>query len=181
MPCLDGPTQAVSTQIQHRTAAHTKLETCPAPSGNPSKRLTIPPPSSRDAFCDLPICPTTCSTASADMEQPFGAKPARSFLLLMPWIAANHGIEGAVSVSVDNKNSRSTIPCPLIAIQGFQTPCGISARFASLSQNARSAALIRPSSDGAQIRCAVSSSEVALGAARFRCYPVLLRPLLAPS
>jgi hypothetical protein len=110
MPCLDGPTQAVSTQIQHRTAAHTKLETCPAPSGNPSKRLTIPPPSSRDAFCDLPICPTTCSTASADMEQPFGAKAARSCWRLMPWIAANHGIEGAASTSAAGKNCQPMSP-----------------------------------------------------------------------
>jgi hypothetical protein len=101
MPCLDGLNQAVSTRIQHRTVARTKPETCPAPS---------PPPSSRVAFCDSPICPTTRSTASADMKQPFGAKPARSFLLLMPWIAAKHGIEGAVSVSEANKNSRSTVP-----------------------------------------------------------------------
>ena len=67
-------------------------------------RPSIPPPSSRVAFCDSPICPTTRSTASADMKQPFGAKPARSFLLLMSWIAANHGIEGAVSVSAADKN-----------------------------------------------------------------------------
>ena len=46
------------------------------------------------------------STASVDMKQPFGAKPARSFLLLMPWIAASHGIEGAVSATT---NSPSTI------------------------------------------------------------------------
>ena len=106
MPCLGGLTQAVSTQIQHRTAARAKQP----PSGNPSKRRSIPPPSSRVAFCDSPICPTTRSTASADMKEPFGAKPARSFLLLMPWVAANHGIEGAVSVSAVGKNCRSTIP-----------------------------------------------------------------------
>ena len=50
-------------------------------------------------FCVSPICPTTRSTASADMKQPFGAKSARSCLRLMPWIAANHKTEVAVSVS----------------------------------------------------------------------------------
>ena len=68
------------------------------PGDDPSKRLCIPPANSRFAFCDLPICPTTRSTASADMKQPFGAKPGRSFLPLMPWIAVNRGIEGAASV-----------------------------------------------------------------------------------
>ena len=71
---------------------------------------SIPPLSSRVAFYVSPICPTTRSTASADMKQPFGAKPARSCLRLMPWIAANHGIEGAVSVSAAGKNCRSTSP-----------------------------------------------------------------------
>ena len=101
---------AVSTAIQHRMAARTKLKTCPTPSANPSRLLSILPQSSRVAFCVSPICPTTRSIASADMKQPFGAKPARSFLLLMSWIAANHGIEGAVSVSAGGKNCRSTIP-----------------------------------------------------------------------
>ena len=71
---------------------------------------SIPPLSSRVAFCVSPICLTTRSTASADMKQPFGAKPARSCLHLMPWIAANHGIEGAVSVSAAGKNCRPTSP-----------------------------------------------------------------------
>ena len=93
MPCLDGLTQSASTPIQHRTAARIKPKTCPAPSGNRS----ILPQSSRVAFCFSPIFPTTRSTASADMKQTFGAKPARSYLLLMRWIAANHGIGGAVS------------------------------------------------------------------------------------
>jgi hypothetical protein len=88
VPCSDELTQAVSTLIQRRTAAHT----------DPSKRLCIRPANSRFAFCDSPICPTTRSTASADMKQPFGAKPGRSFLPLMPWIVANRGIEGAASV-----------------------------------------------------------------------------------
>ena len=72
--------------------------------GGRARTPSIPPSSSRGAFCDSPICPTARSTASADMKQPFGAKPARSFLLLMSWIAASHGIEGAVSLSAADKN-----------------------------------------------------------------------------
>ena len=44
------------------------------------------------------------------MKQAFGAKPDRSFLLSMSWIAANHGIEGAVSVLAVAKTCRSTGP-----------------------------------------------------------------------
>ena len=69
-----------------------------APSRNRLNLLPVPPLSSRVAFCVSPICPTTPSTASADMKQAFGAKPDRSFLLSISWIAANHGIGGAVSV-----------------------------------------------------------------------------------
>jgi ERF superfamily len=120
VPCSDGLNQAVSTHIQHRTTARTKPETCPAPSGNPSRRLSIPPQSLRVAFCVSPICPTTRLTASADMKRPFGAKPARSFLHSMSWIAADHGIEGAVSVSVVGKNCRFTIP-RLVSLRRIQT------------------------------------------------------------
>ena len=101
---------AVSTAIRHRTASRTERKPCPAPRRNRRNLPSIPPLSSRVAFCVSPICPTTRSTASADMKQPFGAKSARSFLRLMPWIAANHGIEGAVSVSAAGKNCRSTSP-----------------------------------------------------------------------
>ena len=59
---------------------------CPTLGRNPS----IPPLTSRVAFCASPIFPTTRSTASADTKQPCGAKPARSCLRSMPWIAANH-------------------------------------------------------------------------------------------
>jgi hypothetical protein len=69
---------------------------CPAPCRSLSRLPVILPPSSRVAFCVLPICPTTHSIASAGMKQPFGAKPARSCLRLAAWIAANHTIEGAV-------------------------------------------------------------------------------------
>ena len=91
MPCLDGLTQSASNPIQQRTAP-TKRKRCAAPSGNRS----ILPRSSRVAFCFSPICLITRSTASADMKQTFGAKPPRSCLLLIPWTAVNHGIEGAV-------------------------------------------------------------------------------------
>ena len=40
-------------------------------------------------FYVSPICPITRSTASTDTKQPFGAKPARSCLLSMPWIVAS--------------------------------------------------------------------------------------------
>jgi hypothetical protein len=59
-------------------------------------------------FLRLPICPTTHSIASAGIKQPFGAKPARSCLRLMPWIAANHRIESAVSASTVGKSCRPT-------------------------------------------------------------------------
>ena len=72
------------------------------PSSGP-RTSSIPPLTSRVAFCASPICPTSRSTGSAAMKQSFGAKPARSCLPSMHWIAANHKIEGAVSVSVAGK------------------------------------------------------------------------------
>ena len=66
----------------------------------------VPPPSSRVAFCVLPICLTSRLTALADMKQPFGAKRARSCLRSMPWIAANHTKEGAVFMLAAGKNCR---------------------------------------------------------------------------
>jgi hypothetical protein len=110
MPCLVELTPAVPTRTQHRMAACTKLKTCPTRSANPPRLLTILPQSSRVAFCVSPICPTTLSTGSADMKQPSGARLGRSFLHLMSWVAANHGIGGAVSMSAVDKNCRSTIP-----------------------------------------------------------------------
>ena len=67
---------------------------------------SILPLTSRVAFCVSPICPTTRSIASADMKQPFGARPARSCLRSMRWIVANHKKEGAVSASAVDKTSR---------------------------------------------------------------------------
>jgi hypothetical protein len=101
---LFGPADSVSW-IQLRQA-EPKLKMYPTPAGNSTKLVQS---SSRVAFCVLPICPTASSTASADMKQLFGAKPARSFLLLSS-CAANHGIGGAVNVSAVGKNCQSTIP-----------------------------------------------------------------------
>jgi hypothetical protein len=69
----------------------------------------IPPLSWRGASCVSPICRTTRSTASADMKQPFGARPARFCLHSMFWAAANHGIGGTVSLPADGKNCGLTI------------------------------------------------------------------------
>ena len=91
----------ISASFDRDPASHgitNGTEAGPAPCRNLLNLLSIPPLSSRVAFCVSPICPTTRSIASADMKQRFGAKPARSYLRLMPWIAANHRIEGAVSV-----------------------------------------------------------------------------------
>jgi hypothetical protein len=67
--CSGGLTRSVSTAFRHRTAV-------PKPRQARNRRLsTLPsilPPSSRVAFCVSPICPTTPSTASVDMKQPFG-------------------------------------------------------------------------------------------------------------
>ena len=68
----------------------------------------IPPPTSHVAFCVWPICPATRSTGLAGMKQSFGARPARSCLLSMHWIVANHKRDGAVSVSVAGKTCRPT-------------------------------------------------------------------------
>ena len=55
-----------------------------------SDLLSALPLNSRVAFCVLPTCPTSPSTASAAMKQPFGAKLVGSYMRSMPWIAANH-------------------------------------------------------------------------------------------
>ena len=110
MPCSVELTQAVPTRTQHRMAARTKVKTCPTRFANPPRLLTILPQSSRVVFCVSPICPTTLSIAKTDMKQPSGARLGRSFLHLMSWVAANHEIEGAVSMSAVDKNCRSTIP-----------------------------------------------------------------------
>ena len=103
MRCSGGLTRSVSTAIRHRTVSQMEQKPCPAPCRNLSDLPLIRPLSSRVASCVSPICPTTRSIASAGMKQPFGAKPARSCLHWTPWIAANHTIEGAVSVSAAGK------------------------------------------------------------------------------
>jgi hypothetical protein len=73
----------------------------------PSDLLSILPSSSRVAFCVLPICPTSHSTASAAMKQPFGAKSAGFYTLSMPWIDANHKKEDADAISMIGQNYRT--------------------------------------------------------------------------
>ena len=108
MRCSGGMSRPVSTAIPLRLTLRTEQILSLAPRRNRSNLPPIPALSSRVAFRVSPICPTTPSTASADMKQVFGAKPARFFLLLNPWIATNSGVEGVVSVSAADKNSRST-------------------------------------------------------------------------
>ena len=114
MQGLGGLILSRPTPIEHRTAPQTEQTPGPALDRNP----LIPPPSSHVAFCVWPICPTTRSTGSADMRQPFGAKPAGPCLLLMFWIAADHRIEGPVSglaAATDCRPTRATtieLPAP---------------------------------------------------------------------
>ena len=82
--------------IKYRTGSQTERKQAPALGRN----SLIPPPTSHVAFCVWPICPLIHSTGLAGMKQPCGGKPARSCLLSMHWIVANHKREGAVSVSV---------------------------------------------------------------------------------
>jgi len=95
---------SMPTPIEHRTASQTERKPDPALGRN----LSIPPPTSHVAFCVWPICPATRSTGLAGMKQSFGARPARSCLLSMHWIVANHKREGAASVSVAGKTCRPT-------------------------------------------------------------------------
>ena len=68
------------------------------------------------------------------MKQSFGARPARSCLLSMHWIAVNHKRDGAVSVSVAGKICRPTggttieLPGPPIYVID-QSSAGTSERF----------------------------------------------------
>ena len=86
---------SMPTPIEHRTASQTERK----PGPTRGRNLLIPPPSSHVAFCVWPICPATRSTGLAGMKQSFGARPARSCLLSMHWIVANHKRKAAVSVS----------------------------------------------------------------------------------
>ena len=98
-----------------------------------AENLSILP--SVDPYADLmtalsvsPICPTSRSIASADTKQPFGAKPARSCLLSMHWIVANHKIEGAVSVLAAGNARRprdaQTIELPDPSTRSTQSSAG---------------------------------------------------------
>jgi hypothetical protein len=77
----------------------------------------ILPPTWHVVFCGWPTCPAVRSTASAAMKQPSGARPARSCLLSMFWIVANHKREGGVSGSEAGKICR---PMDAMTIE----PCG---------------------------------------------------------
>ena len=95
---------SMPTPIAHRTASQTERKL------GQTRGLTplIPPPSSHVAFCAWPTCPATRSIGLAGMRQSFGARPARSCLLWMHWIAANHKRKAAVSVSMAGKTRRPT-------------------------------------------------------------------------
>ena len=57
-------------------------------------------------FCIWPICPTSRSIVSAATKSLYGVKPAKSYLLSMHWIVANHKKESTVSISVAGKTCR---------------------------------------------------------------------------
>jgi len=59
-------------------------------------------------FLRLANLPSCRSTGLAGMKRSFGARPARSCLLSMPWIAANHRIEGPASGLAAATNCRPT-------------------------------------------------------------------------
>jgi len=106
---------SMPTPIEHRTASQTERKPDPALGRN----LSIPPPTSHVAFCVWPICPATRSTDSAGMKQSFGARRARTCLLSMHCIIANHKTEGAVSLTVVGETSR---PADAMTIELLRQP-----------------------------------------------------------
>ena len=60
----------------------------------------------RCASCAWPICPAVHSIGLAGMKPFFGARPGRSYLLSMHWIAANHKKGGTISMSASGKKLR---------------------------------------------------------------------------
>ena len=104
MRCSGGLTRSGS--IRHRSTSRTQQKPRPTPGRYPWTLPSHLPSTSHVASCVSPICPTTRSTASADMKQLFGAKSARFCLRSMTWIAANHRIEGVVSASVAGRTRR---------------------------------------------------------------------------
>ncbi len=91
---------SMPTPIAPPTASQTERKFGPTLGRNP----LIPPPTWHVAFCVWPICPATRSTGLAGMKQSFGVRPARSCLLSMRCIVANHKREGAVSASIVGRN-----------------------------------------------------------------------------
>ena len=106
MRCWDRPRGSALSEFRRLAALPAGRKPCMAPHREPPGRSSVPPLSSRVAFCASPICLTSRSIALADMKQPFGAKRARSCLRSMPWIDANHTKECAASMSAAGKNSR---------------------------------------------------------------------------
>ena len=96
--------QSMPTSIERPMASQTQ----PKPGSVLGQPPLIPLPTSHVAFCGWPICPAFRSTGLAGMKQPFGAKPARSCLLSMHWIVANHKREGVVSASAARESCRPT-------------------------------------------------------------------------
>ena len=88
--------------IRHRTVSLTKRKHDPAL----GRKSLIPLPTLHVAFCVWPICPPIRSTGLVGMKQPYGARPARSCLLSMHWVVANHKRDGVVSVTVTGKTCR---------------------------------------------------------------------------
>ena len=104
MRCWDRPRGSASSEFRLLAALPARRKPCPAPRREPPDRSSVPPLSSRVAFCVSPICLTSRSIALADMKQPFGGKRARSCLRSMLWIVANHMKEGAVFMLAGGKN-----------------------------------------------------------------------------
>ena len=95
MRCWDRPRGSALSEFRRLAALPAGRKPCMAPHRETPGRSSVPPLSSRVAFCASPICLTSRSIALADMKQPFGAKRARSCLRSMPWIDANHTKECA--------------------------------------------------------------------------------------
>ena len=100
-PRFGGLIPSKPTPTEHPTAAQTERK----PRQALGRSLLIPPSNSRVAFC-VWLCPVTRLTDLADTKQSCGARPARSCLLSMHWIAASRKTEDAASVSVADKTCR---------------------------------------------------------------------------
>ena len=71
------------TPIEHRTASPTPS---PTPSRNLPSLLSILAPTSRDAFCGSPICPSYPLDRLNRHEATLWRQAAQILFALMPWI-----------------------------------------------------------------------------------------------